>query len=156
MPGKTTAGFSPASSRSTYASRIASPAVQPASPSLTRSSSSRSRCSVIRLGPRRARGSGVSQPGPEVTPGVEQVLVDRIAVGAEFDGQHVYLHVIQRDRNEHLTPTLSSPIAAQCAQLFPPLEPVAGAEASASAVVPRQRFAVARATFPEASKITNL
>ena len=53
VPGYTRAGSSPASSSSTYASRIASPAVQPASPSRARSRSSRRR-SLIRLRPPRS------------------------------------------------------------------------------------------------------
>ena len=46
--------------------------------------------------------SGGGHAGTQVTPGVEQVLVDRVAVGAEPDREHVDRDVVERDRDEHL------------------------------------------------------
>jgi len=53
----------------------------------------------ILLPDRMPRGG---HPGAQVAPGVEQVLVERVAVGAELDGEHVDRDLVERDRHEHL------------------------------------------------------
>jgi hypothetical protein len=45
--------------------------------------------------------SGCSHAGAQVTPRIEQVLVDRVAVGAELNREHVDRDVVERDRHEH-------------------------------------------------------
>ena len=60
--------------------------------------------------PTRGRSSGCAplvdvmssgrHAGTQVTPGVEQVLVDRVAVGAEPDREKINGHLIERDGDE--------------------------------------------------------
>ena len=46
--------------------------------------------------------TGGGQAGAELAPGVEEVLVDRVAVGAELQGEHVDRDVVEGDRHEDL------------------------------------------------------
>ena len=46
---------------------------------------------------------GRDKSGPELTPGVEQHLVNRVAVGAELGGQGIQRNIVEHDRGENLT-----------------------------------------------------
>jgi hypothetical protein len=74
--------------------------------------------------------SGSSQAGSKVTPGVEQILVDRVAVAAEPDRDDIDGHLVERDRDEHFALALGelADRGRQGLELLSPLEPVTGAE----------------------------
>jgi len=46
--------------------------------------------------------AGRGQAGSELSPGVEEVLVDRVAVGVKLEREHVDRDVVERDRDEDL------------------------------------------------------
>jgi hypothetical protein len=74
--------------------------------------------------------SGCSHADTQVTPGVEQVLVDRAAVGSAPNGEHVDRDVVERDRHEHFALALGqlADRGRQGLELLLLLEPIAGAE----------------------------
>ena len=65
---------------------------------------------------------------PQATPGVEQVLVDRVAVGFELHRQDVDRDVIESDGDEHLALALGQlgDRPRQRLKLCPLLEPFLG------------------------------
>lgn len=48
------------------------------------------------------RKAGGRQLTPQAAPGIKQVLVNRVAVGAELERDHVDRHVVEGDGDEHL------------------------------------------------------
>lgn len=110
--------------------------------------------------------SGGGHAGAEITPGVEQVLVDRVAVCAELDRQYVDRRLVERDRNEHLTLALGQ-LADRVRQGLEALllfEPVSGSRRQRVGQLLDGRLFTAggcrrqacRATLPETSNMTNL
>src|SRR5262249_5024943 len=69
-----------------------------------------------------------SKARSQVTPGVEQVLVDRVAVRSEANGEHVDRNIVERDRDEHFALALGqlADRGRQSLELLLLLEPVAG------------------------------
>jgi hypothetical protein len=51
--------------------------------------------------------SGGRHPGVQVAPGVEQVLVDRVAASTELHREHVDRDVVERDRHERFALALA-------------------------------------------------
>jgi len=45
---------------------------------------------------------GGGHASSQIAPGIEQVLVDRVAVGSQLDREHVDRDLVERDRHEHL------------------------------------------------------
>src|SRR5262249_60942675 len=69
-----------------------------------------------------------SKARSQVTPGVEQVLVDRVTVRSEPNGEHVDRNIVERDRDEHFALALGqlADRGRQSLELLLLLEPVAG------------------------------
>src|SRR5215471_8818300 len=69
--------------------------------------------------------------GPQLTPGVEQCLVDRVAVGSELDDQGIQGNSVEHDRDENLTlpcSQLGVHGAVQRGEQIPPLGLLRGVE----------------------------
>src|SRR5262249_61441589 len=69
--------------------------------------------------------------GAQLTPGVEQRLVDRVAVGAELDDQGIQGNSVEHDRDENLTlpcSQLGVHGAVQRGEQIPPLGLLRGVE----------------------------
>ena len=106
------------------------------------------------------------QPGAQAPAGVEQVLVDRVAVGIEREREFVHRHVVERDRDEHLALARGelADRLRQDPELLAPLERLAGppeGDSAASSSTSESELGgwccqACRATLLATSKTANL